>query len=252
MQRRGALSGASLLSGVGTGHEAWWRRVCGAARASRTKSEISCMPGMFLCFDLDSSPLWLRRVKAQALRGNKKTSPACRRLFGSKRSLLPNNPRLEAHILHTDVTGTDADLALKSSTHHCRHCALLSYRPPYVCSIVYAASTKASPRSGLTFSYFGPGLFRERNTNLFAENQILDSTRRMSTADKPGSKLSASMTRQQGRRVVAFPVEHLGKGVEPPLHPPCRFARHAETVPVSAPFGLRGAVPLSSPCETRR
>jgi hypothetical protein len=77
MPRRDALSGASLLSGDGSGCRVPWRRVFGAAGDSRTKSEISCSQGMFVCFDLDASTLSLRRVKAQALRGNQ-TFPVCR------------------------------------------------------------------------------------------------------------------------------------------------------------------------------
>lgn len=71
----------------------------GAARASRTKSEISCIQGMFVYFDLDPSSHSLRRVKAQALRGNTQTFPSCRGSFERKPSLRPNNPRLEARFL---------------------------------------------------------------------------------------------------------------------------------------------------------
>jgi len=71
----------------------------GAARASRTKSEISCIQGMLVCFDLDPSSHSLRRVKAQALRGNTQAFPSCRGSFERKPSLRPNNPRLEARFL---------------------------------------------------------------------------------------------------------------------------------------------------------
>jgi hypothetical protein len=63
--------------------------------------------------------------------------------------------------------------------------------------------------------------------------------------------LSACSTRQQGLRKFAFPVEQLGKGGDPPLHPPYRHSRHAETVPVSTPSGLRGVVTASSFREVR-
>jgi hypothetical protein len=36
------------------------------------------------------------------------------------------------------------------------------------------------------------------------------------------------------------------------LHPPCRFVRHAETVPVSAPFGFHCAVAPTSLRQVRR
>jgi len=115
-----------------------------------------------------------------------------------------------------------------------------------------ASSPKASPRSGLTFSCCDGGTFRRRNVKTLVRRVILRFPRRMKTADKRGSKLSACTTRQQGRRLFAAPVEQLGKGGDPPLHPPCRYARQAETVPVSAPFGLRGVVAPSSFTEVRR
>jgi hypothetical protein len=76
--------------------------------ASRTKSEISCSQGKFFCSGLDPSALSLRRVKAQALRGNK-NFPACRGSFESKPSLLSNDPRLEA-LLRTTVWSSRAEL----------------------------------------------------------------------------------------------------------------------------------------------
>jgi hypothetical protein len=98
VQRRGALSGAPLLSIARAGCEVCERPVGGAARASRTKSEISCIQGTFVCFDLDPSSLSLRRVKAQALRGNTQIFPSYRGSFERKPSLRPNNPRLEARL----------------------------------------------------------------------------------------------------------------------------------------------------------
>lgn len=80
---------------------------------------------------------------------------------------------------------------------------------------------------------------------------ILRFSCRMSGADKTGSKLSASMTRQSGRRPSAVSLIELGKGGDPPLHPPCRLWRHAETVPVSAPFGFCIVAPPSL-CEVHR
>jgi hypothetical protein len=64
----------------------------------------------------------------------------------------------------------------------------------------------------------------------------------MDLPDIAHSKLSAFITRQQGRRQSALPVAQLGKegtSVASSLVP---LARHAETVPVSAPFGFRAAL----------
>jgi hypothetical protein len=82
---------------------------------------------------------------------------------------------------------------------------------------------------------------RSRIGKSLAAKLILRFSFRMSGADSAGSKLSASLTRPHRRRLIASCVEQLGKGVKPPLHPPCRFGRQAETVPVSAPFGLPGS-----------
>lgn len=252
VQRRDALPGASLLSAARAGRRPCGRRVGGAARASRTKSEISCIQGMFVRFGLDPSSLSLRRIKAQALRGNAKTFPSCRVLFESKPSLLPNNPRLEAR-LHKDATSLAIDPGAEPWRWHRPHLAfLLSYCPATVLSAYdtvsrlcafpcrVAGSAKASQRSGLTFAQFGFGLFRSRNAKWLAVVVILRFIPGMVVADKTdSSKLSASLTRPCRKRAYAPScIGQLGKGGGPPLHPPCRFARHAETVPVSAPFGL--------------
>ena len=89
-------------------------------------------------------------------------------------------------------------------------------------------------------------LFCMRNRILFARHLILRFSRRMVTADKTGSKWSASLTRPHRRRLIASCVGQLGKGVKPPLHPPCRLWRHAEPVPVSVPFGLPDSVSAPS------
>jgi hypothetical protein len=138
------------------------------------------------------------------------------------------------------------------------HSILLSYCPctsPSACDAVsrlsafphrVAGSARARPRSGLTFAHFGFGLFRSRNAKWLAAYLILRFSRLMRNGDIAGSKLSACSTRPQGRRTSAIPVGQLGKGGGPPLHPPCRLGRHAETVPVSTPFGLgRGGAPSS-------
>jgi hypothetical protein len=97
------------------------------------------------------------------------------------------------------------------------------------------------------------GTLRQRNGKQLAAPVILGFSRHMSGAIRSGSKLSACPTRQAGKKRpgAVFPLE-LGKGGNPPLHPPCRFLRHAETVPVSVPFGLHGAVAPSSSYEVCR
>src|SRR5580658_5706475 len=90
---------------------------------------------------------------------------------------------------------------------------LLSYCPITVSSAHDAAGrAKASPRSGLTFAHFGVGLFRSRNAKTLAANRGSRFSRGMRNGNTEGSKLSASLTRPQGRRKFAFPVGQLGKG----------------------------------------
>ena len=84
------------------------------------------------------------------------------------------------------------------------------------------------------------------NRKTLVSNRGSGFTGRMICVDRAGSKLSASLTRPQGRRTSAFPVGQLGKGGGPPLHPPCRLARHAETVPVSAPSALQAVAAFPS------
>ena len=128
---RDALSGASLLSAARAGQETCGRCAGGAARASRTKSEISCIQGMRVCFDLDPSSLSLRRVKVHALRGNTPTFPSCRGSFGRKTSLRPNDPRLEARWLipaAVDRPGVRFRCA-RSSEHHRMYRVFVPYSP---------------------------------------------------------------------------------------------------------------------------
>jgi hypothetical protein len=93
---------------------------------------------------------------------------------------------------------------------------------------------------------------RQRNGKQLAASVILGFSRHMSGAIRSGSKLSACPTRQAEKRPGAVFLLELGKGGNPPLHPPCRFLRHAETVPVSVPFGLHAAFAPSSSYEVCR
>lgn len=251
---RGALSGASLSAAAQLDHRACIQ-VCVAARASRTKSEISCRPGKFLCFDLDSTPHLLRRVKAQALRGNKKF-PACRSLFGSKLSLPPNNPRLEVrlpdcqHCRDAHVGTALGEVGVRSYRRMCSYICILqrksgldfssscAWEQGATLSVQNIASLFLPPRR--LYAYMQSEIFRSRYGKALAVVVILGFIRRMCRAVSEGSKLSALITRPW-IRPGAVSMEQLGKGdLNPPLHPPCRCWRHAETVPVSAPFGLHG------------
>lgn len=80
---------------------------------------------------------------------------------------------------------------------------------------------------------------RRRIVKLLAANRVSRFPPAMISARTANSKLSASLTRQQGRRLAAAPVEQLGKGETPVASPVRRCVRRAETLPVSAPFGLR-------------
>jgi hypothetical protein len=234
--RRGALSGASLLSTAWVGYEAYGQPTGGAARASRRKSKISCIQGKFVCFDLDPSSLSLRRVKAQGLRGNTQTFLSCRRSFGRKPSLRPNQPRLEARLDTGSIRTTNRILKrLRCSR---LHRFFLSYCPSTSPSASDAVSRLSAAPRHIAEAHFGFGLFRSRNAKWLAANRVTRFTGRMRNGDIAGSKLSASLTRPHSGRLIAPCVGQLGKGGGPPLHPPCRFARHAETVPVSTPFGL--------------
>jgi hypothetical protein len=90
------------------------------------------------------------------------------------------------------------------------------------------------------------------NRKTLVSNRGSGFTGRMICVDRAGSKLSAWDTRQQGRRLFASPVVQLGKGETPIASPVCRLRRHAETMPVSAPFGLCRVVAPSSLREARR
>jgi hypothetical protein len=82
---------------------------------------------------------------------------------------------------------------------------------------------------------------RRRIIKLLAANRVSRFLSVMISARTANSKLSAWNTRQQGRRLVAAPVEQLGKGETPVASPVRRLVRHAETVPVSVPFDLYAA-----------
>lgn len=114
----------------------------------------------------------------------------------------------------------------------------------------FSVSEKVGPHSGLTFSRFGVGLFRRRNANLFAAPLILLFSQPMIHAINAASKLCAVRPRHaQVRRLSAVCLRSsTWQGGGNPLRcilPRCR-KRHAETVPVSAPFGLRGATAFYS------
>jgi len=93
---------------------------------------------------------------------------------------------------------------------------------------------------------FGCGTVYAVIAFLFAANQSFDSIRPMRSAINGDSKLCACPTRHAtGHRLSADAVAQLGKGqgfAPPrciPSHVPCGAA---ETVPVSAPFGLTRVV----------
>jgi hypothetical protein len=79
--------------------------------------------------------------------------------------------------------------------------------------------------------------FRGRKRKTLAANRGSRFTYRMRASNSAGSKLSACTTRQQGRRLFAAPVGQLGKGGKAPHCIPRVAPRHAETMPVSVPFG---------------
>lgn len=88
------------------------------------------------------------------------------------------------------------------------------------------------------------GIFRIHNANLFAANQILDSSPGMIPAFIGDSKLFADYPRHiQARWLSAIGLHSTWQGGGNPLRcilPQCR-KRHVETLPVSTPSGLRGA-----------
>jgi len=256
----GALSGASLLPTVNRNQQTRLWFGCGAAWVSRTQSEISCRRGMFLCFGLDPSTHSLRRVKAQALRGNK-TFPSGRRLFESKQGLLPNNLRLEASRNCSQSHESRVLFALFETciaAHSCMSagvCALLcsgNLQTKPLCRWSPWTTSRTQPTSvffllpALGTACCAGRMLCMRNRKHLAAKLILRFSCRMSGAIRTGSKLSASLTRPHRRRLIASCDGQLGKGVKPPLHPPCRFGRQTETVPVSAPFGFFSSSVASS------
>jgi hypothetical protein len=80
---------------------------------------------------------------------------------------------------------------------------------------------------------------RERNRKTLAANRVPGFTRRMTVADIGGSKLSASLTRQNRRRPAVPCFVNLGRVARPPVPSPLVPQAAAETVPVSALFELQ-------------
>lgn len=236
-----ALHSASHSASIMVGSQHRTVRGSGAARASRTKSEISSRQRI-LCFDLDSTPLALRRIKNQALRGNKEF-PACRSLFQSKPSLLRNNPRLEARASRCPKTASvesvvfaprPAYAGTQPRSHPCasqlglkalrpdRQCyAAKSHAKPNIFSSLLPRSVSAEPR---------PESLRERDGKKLAAILILGFSLGMSATVITGSKLSASLTRPRRRLERASCRGQLGKGAVPPFHPPSCLRRFAAEV----------------------
>jgi hypothetical protein len=79
---------------------------------------------------------------------------------------------------------------------------------------------------------------RRRSRKPLAATVILRFSQRMSGDDSAGSKLSASMTRQHGRRIGVSCVDNLARRGSPSVASFPVPQAAAETVPVSAPFGF--------------
>jgi hypothetical protein len=132
----------------------------------------------------------------------------------------------------------------------------LSYCPRSCHYVLYAArrtnalpldvgEANASPRCVLTRFSCDSELLRCRNVNLFALSLILRFTRRMTPAVKSGSKLCAdnprhTQVRQPSAACLRSTWQEEGRALPVASPPVCR-TRHAETVPVSTPSGLRAA-----------
>jgi hypothetical protein len=99
------------------------------------------------------------------------------------------------------------------------------------------------------FLCFARGLFRARNTNLFAGCLILRFSRRMIRAIRAASKLCADKPRHaQVKRLSAVCLRSTWQGGGHPLRcilPLCR-KRPAETLPVSTPSGVSHAAAFHS------
>jgi hypothetical protein len=181
--RRDALPGASLFRDAAVGPHDAGQGTCGAAWASRTKSEISCT----------------QRIFRFALRGNK-TFPACRGSFKSERDSLSNDPRLEARLRVTAWPGRASPL--QPVAHH----SFFSYCPRAVVPMIGAAGrasalpldyverSKVSPRQGLTFFRFAAGIFRSRNTKQLAVELILRFSHQRNSAVVQADKLCVVAT----------------------------------------------------------
>jgi len=218
---------------------------CGPARASRTKSRGAdrddfVQAGESLCFNLDASPLSLRRVKAQALRGNKEIllpAPANRRALRPPPPSLPVSPVLQTNLCPPPVflqarRFSAAPFVVDIGVRKPERGAL---RPSPFPQFDYSAT--GTPRPVFSTAPDADSL-RGRNRKTLAAPVILELHHRMSGADSAGSKLSAWNTRQHWRRQAVPSVDNLARVAEPPVASPWCRAAAAETVPVSAPFGL--------------
>jgi hypothetical protein len=105
----------------------------------------------------------------------------------------------------------------------------------------------------LSVSCCAPGLFRERNTNLFAPRVILGFIPRMNSCVTADSKLCALLARHAPDNFLAeIAAAQLGKEGETPSvasfpRPPEAAPGKSETVPVFAPSELRRDKPVSAP-----
>jgi len=104
---------------------------------------------------------------------------------------------------------------------------------------------------GKAFSrHYADGIFRIRNANVFAANQIFDSIAAMVEAINSDSKLCACDTRhatENFRSEISAAQLGKGQGFAPPRCIPSQVPQAAtETVPVSAPFGQPGVVAFRS------
>jgi len=145
---------------------------------------------------------------------------------------------------------------------HTERVALYAEREAFAITAFLFLLPRARRRSGAhrllfcVFLYFVVGIFRIRNANLFAANQILDFISGMIAAISGDSKLCALLTRHATENFLAeISAAQLGKGrgfapprCIPSVMPqaaraftdakPLRLRRpEPETVPVSAPFG---------------
>src|SRR5271163_4080021 len=135
-----------------------------------------------------------------------------------------------------------------SITHFLSYCPRPCHRVLYAARRISAlplevGRANASPLCVLTFSGCDSEILRYRNVNLFAWRLILRFSRNMVRADKSGSKLCADNPRHTPvRRLSAACLRSTWQEegfALPVASPPICRERHAETVPVSTPSGLR-------------